>query len=66
VVDVKSRLHSSFGSCVQPHSKIAKDATLEWGTRAVELRLTGQPRATVPTCDVYLAGIRSNLPELSV
>jgi hypothetical protein len=38
----------------------------EWGTHAIELRLTGQPKATVPAYDIYLAGIRSNLPELSV
>jgi hypothetical protein len=53
-----------IGNCVQPHSKTAKDTTLEWGTHAVELR--GQPKAMIPTCDIYLAGIRSNLPELSV
>jgi hypothetical protein len=62
----KSPVKLIIGNSVQPHSKIAKDATLEWGTHAVELRLTGQPKATVPTYDVYLAGIRSNLPELSV
>ena len=45
-----------------------KGPTLEWGTNAVELRSTGQPTATAPTptCYPYLAGIRSNLPEVSV
>jgi len=33
---------------------------------AVELHLTGQPRATMPTSRLYLDGIRSNLPEVSV